>query len=100
MYGLDLFSGIGGLSLALHEYVKTVAYCENDAYCQGVLLSRMADGSLEDAPIWNDVKSLDKACIDNDISLKKESDSMAGKLKKLTEEQAIAAIKVMMRVCR
>lgn len=93
MYGLDLFSGIGGLSLALHEYVKTVAYCENDAYCQGVLLSRMADGSLEDAPIWNDVKSLDKACLDMILSLKKESDSMAGKLKKLTEEQAISATK-------
>lgn len=58
MNGLDLFSGIAGLSLALDPWVKTVAYCERDAYAQSVLLSRMAEGSLPLAPIWDDVQTL------------------------------------------
>lgn len=56
--GLDLFSGIGGLGIALRPWVRTVAYCENDRYAQAVLLSRMSDGSLEKAPIWDDVRTL------------------------------------------
>lgn len=59
MNALDLFSGIGGISIALSEYCKTIAYCELDPYCQGVLLSRMASGDLNNAPIWDDVKTLD-----------------------------------------
>ena len=57
--GLDLFSGIGGISLALKDYVRPVAYCEIDPYCQGVLLSRMGDGSIINAPIWDNIKTLD-----------------------------------------
>jgi DNA (cytosine-5)-methyltransferase 1 len=57
--GLDLFSGIGGLTLALGPWVRPVAYCENDAYAQAVLLSRMRDGRLPQAPIWDDVRTLD-----------------------------------------
>lgn len=57
--GLDLFSGIGGLSLALMEWVRPVAYCEIDPYCQGVLLSRMSEGKLYRAPIWDDIRTLD-----------------------------------------
>jgi DNA (cytosine-5)-methyltransferase 1 len=56
--GLDLFSGIGGISLALSEWVQTAAYCEIEPYCQGVLLSRMADGNIENAPIWDDITTL------------------------------------------
>jgi len=56
--GLDLFSGIGGISLALEPWVRTVAYCENDRYAQAVLLSRMRDGRLPVAPIWDDVRTL------------------------------------------
>ncbi len=58
MYGLDLFSGIGGLTLALSEWVQPVAYCELEPYARGVLLSRMADGQLPQAPIWDDVRTL------------------------------------------
>lgn len=58
MNGLDLFSGIGGISLALEPWVRTVAYCERDRYAQAVLLSRMASGQLDRAPIWDDVASL------------------------------------------
>jgi site-specific DNA-cytosine methylase len=35
-----------------------MAYCEIDPYCQGVLLSRISDGKLSSAPIWDDIKSL------------------------------------------
>lgn len=91
--GLSLFSGIGGIDVALSEWVRPIAYCEIDPYCQAVLLSRMADESLPNAPIWDDITSLDKARLDMILSLKKESDSMVGKLKKLTEEQTIQATK-------
>lgn len=60
MNGLDLFSGIGGLSLALKDWVRPIAYCEIDPYCQGVLLSRMGYGTLYSAPIWDDVRTLGK----------------------------------------
>lgn len=56
--GLDLFTGIGGLSLALAPWVRTAAYCEQNPYCQGVLLSRMREGSLDLAPIWDDIRTL------------------------------------------
>lgn len=56
--GLDLFSGIGGLTIALADWVKPVAYCESDRYAQSVLLSRMSDGTLPIAPIWDDVRTL------------------------------------------
>lgn len=61
--GLDLFSGIGGLTLALGEWVRPIAYCENDRYAQCVLLSRMGDGSLPTAPIWDDVRTLSRSNI-------------------------------------
>ena len=56
--GLSLFSGIGGLDVALSEWVRPIAYCEIDSYCQGVLLSRMASGDLVHAPIWDDIRTL------------------------------------------
>ncbi len=56
--GLDLFSGIGGLSLALGEWIEPIAYCENERYAQAVLLSRMQSGDIPLAPIWDDVRTL------------------------------------------
>ncbi len=56
--GLDLFSGIGGLAEALRPYVIPIAYCENERYAQAVLLSRMFSGELQQAPIWDDVRTL------------------------------------------
>jgi len=56
--GLDLFSGIGGISLALRPWVRTVAYCEIDRYCQSLLLSKMQRGDIDEAPICDDVRSL------------------------------------------
>lgn len=59
MNGLSLFSGIGGIDVALSGYVKPIAYCEIDPYCQGVLLSNMSRLSIATAPIWDDVVKLD-----------------------------------------
>lgn len=56
--GLDLFSGIGGITLALKDYVRPVAYCEIEPYAAGVLFSRMLDGSLPKAPIFPDIRTL------------------------------------------
>jgi DNA (cytosine-5)-methyltransferase 1 len=58
MNGLDLFSGIGGISIALKPWVKTVAYCERDRYAQAILMSRMQSDQLDRAPIWDDVRTL------------------------------------------
>jgi len=55
--GLDLFSGIGGMSIALSEWVRPIAYCEIDPYCQGVLLSKQSLGYIQSAPIWDDIRS-------------------------------------------
>ena len=57
--GLDLFSGIGGISLALSDWVKPTVYCEIDRYAQAVLISRISDGLLPAAPIFSDVRKLD-----------------------------------------
>lgn len=69
MYGLDLFSGIGGLTRALEGYVRPLAYCEIDPYCTGVLLSRMASGELPSAPIWDDVRTLRGSAIRSRVDI-------------------------------
>jgi len=56
--GLDLFSGIGGLTVALEPWVQPVAYCEIERYCQSQLLCRMADKEIPTAPIWDDIRTL------------------------------------------
>ncbi len=58
IHGLDLFSGGGGLAEGLRRWVKTVAYCEIERGAQRVLLSRMARGEIDAAPIWDDVSTL------------------------------------------
>lgn len=58
LYGLDLFSGIGGITLALQSWVRPIAYCEIEPYCQSILSQRMQEGNLPKAPIWDDIRSL------------------------------------------
>ena len=51
---LDLFSGIGGFSLAASwAGIETVAFCEQDAYCQKVLRKHWPD-----VPIVDDIFKL------------------------------------------
>lgn len=58
---LSLFSGAGGGLLATHHLLgwKTVCYVEWDKYAIDVLKARIRDGSLDDAPIWDDAFTFD-----------------------------------------
>ncbi len=61
--GLSLASGVGGLDLgiklALGGAYQTLAYCEIDPFCQDILLARMADGLLDRAAVFGDLRSFD-----------------------------------------
>ena len=51
---LDLFSGIGGFSVGLHEAgMETVGFCEMDSFCQKVLKKHWPN-----VPIHSDIKEL------------------------------------------
>lgn len=54
--GLSLFSGIGGIDLALSEWIRPVGYVEINPCAAGALFSRMLDGALPIAPIFPDVR--------------------------------------------
>jgi DNA (cytosine-5)-methyltransferase 1 len=69
IYGLDLFSGIGGITKALEPWVRPIAYCENDRHATAVLLSNMARGNLPAAPIWDDVCTLKGAMLPCSIDI-------------------------------
>ena len=59
---LSLFSGIGGLDLGVHRAApgsRTVLYLENGLYPAAVLAARMADGRLDAAPVWSDIRTFD-----------------------------------------
>ena len=54
----DLFSGIGGMSVALKGVCRPLLYCEIDPFCRSVLETNMARGVLPTAPIWPDITTL------------------------------------------
>lgn len=58
LLALDTFSGTGGVSLALKDFVDTLLYVDWTPYCQQVLAERMKDGQLDPAPIHADITSL------------------------------------------
>jgi len=60
---LDLFSGIGGFSYAAEKLVggyETVAFCEQDEFCQQVLRKHW-----KDVPIYDDVRTIDATGLGN-----------------------------------
>ena len=70
MNELSLFTGAGGGLLATQHLLgfRTVCYVEIDGYCQEILKARIRDGLLDDAPIWDDVRTFDgkpwRGCVD------------------------------------
>jgi hypothetical protein len=58
---LDLFSGIGGFSYALHKACKTIGYCESSLKCQQILISNMERKLIDSAPIHSDIVHLQKS---------------------------------------
>jgi predicted DNA-binding protein YlxM (UPF0122 family) len=90
---LALFAGAGGGVLGgLLLGWRTVCAVEINDYCRRVLAQRQIDGILEPFPIWDDVTTFSKEVLDDLLSLQQEELHMAGKLKKLTEEQVGQAV--------
>jgi C-5 cytosine-specific DNA methylase len=58
---LDLFTGVGGITRALHGLAAPVAYCDWEPQARGALSALMADRRLPRAPISHDVRHLDRA---------------------------------------
>lgn len=58
---LSLFSGIGGIDLAAQwAEIETVAFCEQNPFCQKVLQKHWSD-----VPIFDDIKNLNKVVLEN-----------------------------------
>lgn len=60
--GLSLCTGLGGLELGLHVAepgYRTVCYVEREAFAASTLVARMDDQALDQAPLWDDVRSFD-----------------------------------------
>lgn len=56
---LSLCAGIGGIDLGLAPWTRTVCYVERNPYAVRVLERRIGDGRLDDAPIWEDLRTFD-----------------------------------------
>lgn len=62
MDALALCSGIGGLEIGLGRAIRglrVVCHVEREAFPAAVLVARMEDASLAQAPIWDDIASFD-----------------------------------------
>lgn len=48
--------------------MRTVCYIEREPACVEVLIARMRDGSIDEAPVWNDLTTFDgrpwRGCVD------------------------------------
>lgn len=69
---LSLCSGICGLDLGVKlalPLARTICYVERDPYCQRVILARIADGHLDDAPVWDDLATFDPGPWNGNVDL-------------------------------
>jgi hypothetical protein len=82
---LDLFSGIGGFSLAAHwAGIETVAFCEQDKYCQQVLKKHWPTVPIHDDIFQLNVDTLANLLYNQSLKLK-EVIEMANKRKDYSE---------------
>lgn len=58
---LSLFSGYGGLDLGLEMATgcRTVCYVERESFAASILVARMEEAALGQAPVWDDVTTFD-----------------------------------------
>lgn len=59
---LELCAGLGTLGLGVAQArpdYRAVGFVERQAFCAATLVARMADSSLESAPIWDDLVTFD-----------------------------------------
>ena len=62
LFGLSLCAGAGGLDLGLalaEPGYRAVGYVERDAFAAAVLVARMEDQTLDQAPVWDDLAGFD-----------------------------------------
>ncbi len=59
---MSLCSGVGGIELGLKLVIpdaRTVMYCEREMYACEILVKRMEEKLLDEAPIWSDLTTFD-----------------------------------------
>ena len=68
---ISICAGAGGLDRALSLAVRdarTVCYVEHEVTAAAVLAARIADGALDDAPVWSDLRTFEpgrwRGCVD------------------------------------
>lgn len=68
---ISLCAGGGGLDLAVRSVIRgarTVLYVERDIPAVALLAARIADGALDDALVWDDIRTVDcgplRGCVD------------------------------------
>lgn len=61
---MDLFTGIGGMTLALTGISRPVLYCDKCPHARRVLLDRMARSQLPKAPVLTDVCHVQAQLVD------------------------------------
>lgn len=72
---LSLASGIGGLDRGVERALRragfaprVVCYVEREAHAAALLVARMAEGRMDQAPIWSDLRTFDarrwRGCVD------------------------------------
>src|SRR5690606_32653406 len=62
LFGLSLCSGAGGLDLGLAIAIpgyRAVGHVERGTYAAAILVARMEDAALDQAPVWDDIASFD-----------------------------------------
>lgn len=72
---IDLFSGVGGMTLALEPWFETTLFCDINPFCRGVLTSRFPN-----VPIHEDITTLvDSLIVDSEGSVSYHS-TVLGKI--------------------